>query len=170
MKMTVMYAMYRARPPFMSVLELRAVQRELENLPWTPYLINRRQGSASVWGKREQQATANKLARSKMWTQVGTGPVTHPHQHRRGDVPPPPELARTYMGFQPLPGADVQPRAAQEQEEELPEDPEPEEPRRAEGPPQEEKTQLPQPQISTLGCPTGLVFTHKVKSTIPVSI
>ena len=105
---TIKNAMYRARPPSMSVLELRAVQRvraerinliqgtaahimwkglELENLPWTPYPINRRQGSASVWGKQEQPATANKLARGKMWTRVGTGPVTHPHQHHQDDVP-----------------------------------------------------------------------------------
>ncbi len=85
----------------MSVLELRAVQQviaerinliqgtaphsmwkglELENSPWTPYPINRRQGSASVWGKQERQATANQLVRGKMWTRVEAGPVTHPHQ------------------------------------------------------------------------------------------
>ncbi|MCP3661057.1 MAG: hypothetical protein GY696_00955 [Gammaproteobacteria bacterium] len=179
--------MYRARPPSMSVLELRAVQRvraerikltqgtailvmwkglELENPPWIPYPVNRsqrRQGRASSLGK---PATAHQLACGKSRTRVGAGSVTHPHQHHRDDVPSPPELAQTYVGFQPLPGADVQPRAAGEQEEELPEDPEP---LRAEGPLQEEKTQLPQPQISTLGCPTGLVFTHKVKSTITVS-
>ncbi|MCP3665928.1 MAG: hypothetical protein GY696_26095, partial [Gammaproteobacteria bacterium] len=181
----------------MSTLELRAVQLviavrinlihgtaahsmwkglELENSPWTPHPINRsqriqqRQGNASVQGKQEQPATANQLACGKRRTRVGTGPATHPHQHHRVDAPSPPELAQTYVGFRPLPGAVVQPRAAREQEEELPEDLEPEEPPRAEGPPQEEKTQLPQPQISTLGCPTGLVFTHKVKTTIPVSI
>ncbi len=104
--------------------------------------------------------------------------MIHPHQRHRGDVPSPPGLARAYMGPQPPFRADVQPRAAQEQEGELPENPEPEEPLRTEGPLQEglmpeekeEKTQLPQPQISTPGCPTGLVFTHKIEPTIPVSI
>ena len=122
-------AMYRARPPSMSTLEHTAVQRvtaerialihctathrmwrglELENSPWTPHPRNRgqrRQVRASAWREPEQPAC---LAA--------------------------PELARTYMGFQPLPGADSQPRAAQKPEEELPEDPEPELPLRAEGP------------------------------------
>ncbi|MCP3663301.1 MAG: hypothetical protein GY696_12540 [Gammaproteobacteria bacterium] len=157
---------------------------ELQNSQWTLYPINWKQGSTrrcvnppSLWGRRERQATANKFVRGNMWTQVEAGPVTHPQQHHRGDVPSPPALAQANMGPQPPFRADVQPRAAQEQEGELPENPEPEEPLRTEGPLQEglmpeekeEKTQLPQPQISTPGCPTGLVFTHKINSTIPVS-
>ncbi|MCP3667195.1 MAG: hypothetical protein GY696_32665, partial [Gammaproteobacteria bacterium] len=124
-------------------------------------VANGDKGTPAPGGNQSNQLSPTSLPGGLRWERC---PRTHPHQHHQG------ELARTYVGFQPLPGADSQPRAAQKQEEEVPEDPEPEEPLRAEGPPQEEKTQLPQPQISTLGCPTGLGFTHKVKSTIPVSM
>ncbi|MCP3662137.1 MAG: hypothetical protein GY696_06515, partial [Gammaproteobacteria bacterium] len=72
-------------------------------------------------------------------------------QHRRmGEGLPPPGLAPTYGGFQLLPGANIQPREVQKTAKEVSENPGQREPRRAEGPLQDEKTQVPPPQISTL--------------------
>ncbi|MCP3662450.1 MAG: hypothetical protein GY696_08155, partial [Gammaproteobacteria bacterium] len=72
---------------------------------------------------------------------------------------PPLGSAPTYGGFQLLPGANIQPRAIQKTAGEVSENPGQREPQRVEGPPQDEKTQEPPPQISTLRCPAGQVFT-----------
>ncbi|MCP3665627.1 MAG: hypothetical protein GY696_24535, partial [Gammaproteobacteria bacterium] len=133
-----------------------------------------------MWGRQKRQVTANNFASSKMWTRVEAGPVTCPHQHHRGDAPPPTRPARAHMWPRPPFQAEIQAGAAREQEGELPENPEPEEPLRTEGPLQEElmpeeplpeeeeeKTQPTQPQISPPGFPTGLVFTHQIEPTIP---
>ena len=61
-------------------------------------------------------------------------------------------------------GANIQPRAIQKIAGEVSENPGQREPQRAEGPPQDEKTQVPPPQISTLRCPAGQVFTPKIKA------
>ena len=112
---------------------------ELESSPWKPYPQNRCQ---ELQMKRR----------------------TYPQKRRRGEGLHPPGLAQTYGGFQPLPGANIQPRAIQKTAGEVSENPGQREPQRAEGPPQDEKTQVPPPQISTLRCPAGQVFTPKIKA------
>ncbi len=72
--------------------------------------------------------------------------------------------AQDKPGFQPLPGANIQPREVQKPAGEVSENPGQREPWRAEGPLQDDNTQVPPPQISTLRCPTGQVFTPKVRA------
>ncbi|MCP3664307.1 MAG: hypothetical protein GY696_17765, partial [Gammaproteobacteria bacterium] len=162
---TIKKARYLASPPSMATLKETAIQRvnsermalihctathrmwgglELENSPWKPYPRNRFQEM-----------------------QIKQGVY---RQHRRmGKDLPPPGLVPTYGGFQPLPGANIQPRAIQKTAGEVSENPGQRLPRRAEGPPQDEKTKVPPPQISTLRCPAGQVFTPKIKAIRSVS-
>ncbi|MCP3662184.1 MAG: hypothetical protein GY696_06770, partial [Gammaproteobacteria bacterium] len=113
---TVKNAMYRASPPSMATLEHTSIQRvNIERMA-----LNNCHATHRMWKGLELESSPWKSYPQNRCQELQIKRMTYPQKRRRGKVLHPPGLAQTYGGFQPLPGADIQPKAVQKPAGELP--------------------------------------------------